>query len=113
MLHCVGLIGLIGGAPCAQEFCDVAFEHAGMELRWEGEGMDMKGIQKDNGKVRVKVDARYFRPTEVDLLLGDPSKAVKTLGWNPVKTSFKELVHEMVDADIADTANVPRAPVSS
>merc|ERR1712216_297154 len=71
-----------------------------MELVWEGSGLDMVGKEKANGKVRVCVDSRYFRPTEVDVLLGNPDKAKTKLGWNPTQTPFKQLVTEMVDADI-------------
>ena len=89
-----------GETHSVQEFCDIAFAHAGMELVWEGSGLDMVGKEKANGKVRVCVDSRYFRPTEVDVLLGNPDKAKTKLGWNPTQTPFKQLVTEMVDADI-------------
>jgi len=89
-----------GETHSVQEFCELAFGHAGMELRWEGEGVDEVGIEKATGTVRVKVDPRYFRPTEVDLLLGDPAKAQRLLKWNPCTTPFKKLVEEMVDKDI-------------
>lgn len=72
----------------------------GIELRWEGEGVNEKGIDVKTGKVLVEVDPKYFRPAEVDQLLGDPSKAKKVLGWNPQKTSFEELVHIMVEHDM-------------
>jgi GDPmannose 4,6-dehydratase len=90
-----------GETHSVKEFCDIAFAHAGMDLEWEGEGIDMVGKEKATGKVRIKVDPRYFRPTEVDVLLGDPTKAREKLGWNPCKTPFVDLVKEMVDADIA------------
>jgi len=90
-----------GETHSVQEFCEIAFKHAGMELVWEGTGVDMVGKEKANGKVRVMVDPRYFRPTEVDVLLGNPEKARTKLGWNPTQTPFKNLVTEMVDADIA------------
>lgn len=67
---------------------------------WEGEGVDEIGRDKRSGKVRVKVNSRYFRPTEVDLLLGDPSKAKEKLNWVP-KVTFRQLVKEMVEADIS------------
>ena len=66
---------------------------------WKGEGVDEVGIDPRNGEVIIRVDPRYFRPTEVDLLIGDSSKARKTLGWAP-QTSFKSLVEEMVAEDI-------------
>ena len=72
---------------------------AGIELIWEGEGVLEKGIEQKTGKVLVEVSPEFFRPAEVDLLLGDPSKAKEKLGWNPVKTSFEELVKKMVDHD--------------
>lgn len=84
-----------------REFCTLAFHYAGIELRWEGEGVDEKGIDKATGKVLVEVDSKFFRPTEVEQLLGDPSKARRLLGWNPRKTSFEELVEKMVSHDMA------------
>ena len=83
-----------------REFCTLAFKEVGIELRWEGEGVDEKGIDVATGKVLVEVDPKYFRPAEVDQLLGDPSKAKKVLGWNPQKTSFEELVSIMVKHDM-------------
>ena len=83
-----------------REFCTLAFKEVGIELRWEGEGVDEKGIDVANGKVLVEVDPKYFRPAEVDQLLGDPTKAKTKLGWNPQKTSFEELVRIMVKHDM-------------
>ena len=83
-----------------REFTTLAFRRAGIELRWEGEGVDEKGIDVATGRVLVEVDPRYFRPTEVEQLLGDPSKAQRLLGWNPRKTSFEKLVEIMVDHDL-------------
>jgi GDPmannose 4,6-dehydratase len=83
-----------------REFCDIAFREVGFEIRWEGEGVDEKGIDAATGRVLIEVDPRFFRPTEVDQLLGDPSKAKKLLGWNPCKTPFKELVRIMVEHDL-------------
>ena len=83
-----------------REFTTLAFRRAGIELRWEGEGVDEKGIDTATGRVLVEVDPRYFRPTEVEQLLGDPSKAQRLLGWNPSKTSFEKLVEIMVDHDL-------------
>jgi GDPmannose 4,6-dehydratase len=71
----------------------------GREINWRGSGVEEKGIERSSGAVRVEVDPRYFRPTEVDSLLGDPSKARAKLGWRH-KTSFDQLVADMVDADI-------------
>ena len=83
-----------------REFCTLAFHYAGITLKWQGEGIDEKGIDATTGKVLVEVDPKYFRPTEVDQLLGDPSKAREQLGWNPRQTSFEQLVKLMVDADM-------------
>ena len=71
----------------------------GIELRWEGEGLDEKGIDTATGHVLVEVDPRFFRPAEVETLLGDPTKARTLLGWNPRKTSFEDLVKKMVRSD--------------
>ena len=83
-----------------REFTELSFERAGIELIWEGEGIEEKGIDKATGKVLVEVDPKYFRPCEVEQLLGDPTKARTKLGWNPRKTSFQELVNIMTDYDI-------------
>ena len=83
-----------------REFADLAFRELDMELEWTGTGENEKGIEKKTGRVLVKVDPRYYRPTEVDLLLGDPAKAKKELGWEP-KTKFEDLVKLMVKADWA------------
>ena len=83
-----------------REFCTLAFREAGIELRWEGEGVNEKGICVRTGKALVEVDPKYFRPAEVDQLLGDPSKAKRVLGWNPQKTSFEDLVKIMVAHDM-------------
>jgi len=78
----------------------LAFKHVGIDLRWEGEGVDEKGIDVATGNVLVEVDPRFFRPAEVEQLLGDPTKAKTLLGWNPRKTSFEELIRIMVDHDM-------------
>lgn len=83
-----------------REFCTLAFLEVGIELRWEGSGIDEKGIDKKTGKVLIEVDPRYFRPTEVEELLGDPSKAKRLLKWNPSQTGFHELVKKMVKSDL-------------
>jgi len=83
-----------------REFADLAFRELDMELEWTGNGEGEKGIEKKTGRVLVKVDPRYYRPTEVDLLLGDPAKAKAELGWEP-KTKFEDLVKLMVKADWA------------
>lgn len=83
-----------------REFATLAFARAGINIRWEGEGANEKGIDVATGRVLVEVDPRFYRPAEVEQLLGDPTKARTQLGWNPRKTSFEELVNLMVDADM-------------
>lgn len=83
-----------------REFTTLAFERVGIKLRWEGEGLNEKGIDENSGKILVEVDPKYFRPAEVEQLLGDPTKAKEQLGWNPRKTSFQQLINIMVDADM-------------
>jgi GDPmannose 4,6-dehydratase len=82
-----------------REFVELAFAKVGRRIDWRGADADEEGLDADTGAVLVKVDSRYFRPTEVDLLLGDPSKAHQVLGWRH-KTSFADLVGEMVEADL-------------
>lgn len=89
-----------GESHSVREFCTLAFHYAGIELRWEGEGVDEKGIDKQTGKILVEVDPKYFRPAEVDQLLGNPDKARTILGWNPCKTSFEDLVRIMINHDM-------------
>jgi GDPmannose 4,6-dehydratase len=89
-----------GQMHSVKEFCTLAFAEAGIDLRWKGEGIEEKGIDKATGQVLVEVDPKYFRPAEVEQLLGDPSKAKKLLGWNPQKTSFEDLVKRMVKHDM-------------
>ena len=83
-----------------REFAQLAFHHAGIELEFQGEGMEEKGIDKATGKVLVEVSPDFYRPTDVVNLWGDPTKAKTELGWNPVKTSFEELVRIMVENDM-------------
>lgn len=80
-------------------FVEMAFDACGLTVHWQGEGANEKGVNAQTGDVLVQVDPRFYRPTEVDLLLGDPSKARKNLNWE-VKTSLKEMVHEMVEEDV-------------
>ena len=89
-----------GEMHTVREFCDLAFKEVGINLRWEGEGIDEVGINDETGEILIEVDPQYFRPTEVDQLLGNPAKATKELGWNPTKTSFETLVKEMVREDL-------------
>ena len=83
-----------------REFCQAAFARAGMNLEFRGEGVDEVGIDSETGREVLAIDPRYFRPTEVDLLVGDASKAKRVLGWSP-RASFLDLVEMMVDADLA------------
>ncbi len=83
-----------------REFCELAFKEIGIDLVWQGTGVDEKGIDSSTGRILVEVDQKYYRPTEVEQLLGNPAKAKKLLGWNPTKTSFPELVHLMVQHDL-------------
>ena len=89
-----------GEMHTVREFCTLAFAVAGIDIKWEGTGVEEKGIDKATGRVLVEVDPKYFRPAEVEQLLGDPTKARTLLGWNPRKTSFEELVKLMVEHDM-------------
>ena len=89
-----------------REFATLAFHYAGIELEWRDEGIDEKGIDKATGKVLVEVDPRFFRPSEVEQLLGDPTKAKTLLGWNPTTTSFDKLVRIMVEHDMKNVKNL-------
>lgn len=82
-------------------FCEAVFKELGIELEWQGSGVHEKGVDKKNGNVIIEVDPRYFRPTEVESLLGDPSKAKKDLGWE-AEIGFNELVKEMVASDLEE-----------
>ena len=87
-----------------REFCQLAFHYAGIELEFQGEGIDEKGIDKATGKVLVEVSEDFYRPTDVVNLWGDPTKAKTRLGWNPQKTTFEELVRIMVQHDMQKVA---------
>ena len=89
-----------GEMHTVREFATLAFREVGIELRWEGEGVNEKGIDVKTGKIIVEVDPKYFRPAEVEQLLGDPTKAKTLLGWNPRQTSFEELVKIMAAHDM-------------
>ncbi len=93
-----------GEQHSVREFCTLAFHYVGIELEWQGEGQNEKGIDKATGKVLVEVSADFYRPTDVVNLWGDPSKARRELGWNPTKTSFEQLVKIMVDHDMEQVA---------
>ncbi len=90
-----------GRTTTIRDFVTMAFRHAGFEMDWRGNGLEEKGIDSATGKILVEVDPVYFRPTEVDLLLGDASKAREKLGWVP-QHSLEELVHEMMEHDLAE-----------
>ncbi len=89
-----------GEMHSVKEFCELAFLEAGIRLKWIGEGIHEKGINEVNGEVIIEVDPKYFRPAEVEQLLGNPQKAKSLLGWNPTKTSFQELVKIMMAHDL-------------
>ena len=93
-----------GEQHSVREFCQLAFHYVGIELEFQGEGEDEKGIDKATGRVIVEVSPDFYRPTDVVNLWGDPSKAKRELGWNPTKTTFEQLVKIMVDADMAKVA---------
>lgn len=93
-----------GEQHSVREFCQLAFHNVGIELRWEGEDENEKGIDSATGKVLIEVSPDFYRPTDVVNLWGDPTKARAKLGWNPQKTSFAELVKIMTDADMAKVA---------
>jgi GDPmannose 4,6-dehydratase len=88
-----------GESHSVRDLIEHAFRHVGRSIEWRGHGADEKGVDSRTGEVLVEVDPRYFRPTEVDLLLGDPSKARAKLGWRH-RTSFEDLVKEMVESDL-------------
>ena len=93
-----------GEQHSVREFAQLAFHNVGIELRWEGEGAEEKGIDASDGCVLIEVSPDFYRPTDVVNLWGDPTKARAKLGWNPQKTSFEELVKIMTDADMAKVA---------
>lgn len=97
-----------GEQHSVREFATLAFRNVGINLRWEGEGIDEKGIDEATGRVLVEVSPDFYRPTDVVNLWGDPTKAKAKLGWNPSKTSFEQLVKIMTDADM-DKVAVERA----
>lgn len=89
-----------GEMHSVREFTTLAFAHLGIDLEWKGTGVDERGIDRATGRVLVEVDPKYFRPCEVEQLLGDPTKAHTLLGWNPTKTPFTQLVKLMVEHDM-------------
>ena len=90
-----------GETHSVRSFVELAFRETGIELEWQGSGEQEKGVDKNSGRVLVEVDPRYYRPSEVDILLGDPTKAKTELGWDPHGTSYEDLVRLMVEADLS------------
>jgi GDPmannose 4,6-dehydratase len=90
-----------GETRSVREFVELAFAEVGRSVEWRGQGVEEAGIDKKTGKTVVRIDPVYFRPTEVDLLIGDSSKARQKLGWKP-KTSFAQLVKEMMAGDLRE-----------
>ena len=88
-----------GETHSIREFVELAYHEIGVDIEWRGKGAQEYGVNKETGKVMVRVDPRYYRPTEVDLLLGNPEKAKRILGWAP-KTTFKELLRLMLESDL-------------
>jgi len=91
-----------GETHTVREFCELAFRYAGIDLVWTGKGLDEKGVDKKTGRELVRISSEFFRPAEVDLLLGDPTKAKNKLGWKP-RVSFEELVAMMVKSDLDES----------
>src|SRR5574344_1150585 len=90
-----------GVTTTIRQFCEMAFKELGIDLKWQGRGVEEKGLDAETGRVLIEVDPRYFRPTEVDLLLGDPAKALKKLEWKP-EYNLQSLVKEMIDEDMKE-----------
>jgi GDPmannose 4,6-dehydratase len=88
-----------GEMHTVREFAEIAFKHCGIDLEWDGKGVEEIGINQENGEVLVEVDPKFFRPAEVNLLIGDSSKARNELGWKP-KISFNQLVEDMICSDM-------------
>lgn len=93
-----------GRQESVRYFVELTVQKLGTNISWEGSGLDEVGIREDNGEVIVRIDPRYFRPTEVETLLGDPTKAREELGWTPT-TSLEDLVSEMVESDLLSAKN--------
>src|SRR4030042_1663097 len=94
-----------GETHSVREFVELACKTAGFDIVWEGKGIEEKGIDKKTGKILIEISPEFFRPAEVDILLGDCSKARQKLGWQP-KTQFEELVRIMVEADMKKVGNL-------
>ena len=89
-----------GEQHSVREFVELAFSFISIKIKWIGKGGQEKGIDEKTGNTLIEIDPKYYRPTEVDSLLGDPTKAINQLGWNPKETSFEKLVEIMVKHDI-------------
>jgi len=100
-----------GETHSVREFAEAAFSHAGFDIEWSGKGVDELGVDAQSGRTLVSVAPEFFRPAEVDLLIGDSSKAKEKLGWSP-ETSFKELVGKMVEHDLEIVGNENMEPVA-
>jgi len=88
-----------GETHSVREFCEVAFRIVGFEIEWSGKGVNEVGIDRKSGRQLIRINPKFYRPTEVDLLLGDPGKAQRILGWKP-KVTFEELAEIMVESDL-------------
>ncbi len=97
-----------GESHSVSEFVEYAFKEVGITIEWKGEGLNKQGVEKSTGKVLVKIDPKYFRPTEVEFLQGDATKAHTVLGWKP-RTSFQELVKEMVESEMHVVRDIVKA----
>ena len=102
-----------GEQHSVREFCTLAFREAGIELDFQGEGLSERGVDKATGRTLIEVDPKYFRPADVESLLGDPSKAKAKLGWNPAKTPFDQLVKLMMAHDMEYVVNPYRFKAKS
>ena len=83
-----------------RDFAELVFKHDGIDVEWRGNGLDEVGIDKKTGKIVIRVDEKWFRPTDATNILGNPEKAIKILGWNPQKTSFEQLISKMAEHDL-------------
>jgi GDPmannose 4,6-dehydratase len=100
-----------GKMHTVRHFCELAFAEAGIQIKWEGEGVHEKGIDANTGRVLIEVDPKYFRPAEVEQLLGNPAKAKNLLNWNPEQTSLEQLVKIMMDHDLQFVKKLHEAKV--
>ena len=94
-----------GKQHTVRRFCELAFGQVGIDIMWKGSGQQEQGVCKKTGKVYIKIDPKYYRPAEVESLLGDPTKAKTVLGWDPEETAFETLVKLMVNSDLKIAQN--------